>query len=289
MKNVLKLLLIPILFLSACGNQNASSVPSEEPLEIEATAEYEKEDKILYRDNLKIAGEFYTPINSKETFPLAIISHGFAENMDKTRDIAISFVKAGIASFIFDYIGGHTNKKSDGAMTEMSVLTEAKDLNIVIDELKTYENIDPNNIFLAGQSQGGFVSTYCASTRDDIKSLIAYYPAYCIRDDAEKQFDSVDKVPDTYTVMGFATIGKIYYVDAVSFDIYELMENYENNVLLFHGTADDIVPYSYAVRASETFPNVEFVTYQGAGHGFSGNDKIDSINRSIEFIKTNLN
>ena len=288
---IIKLVLLPFLFLCACNIQAASSNGSSkvvEPLEIEATNEYEKEDKTLYRDNLKIVGEFYTPINSKDTFPLAIISHGFAQNMDDTRDIAISFVKAGIASFIFDYIGGHTNCKSDGKMTEMSVLTEAKDLNAVIEELKTYENIDPNNIFLAGQSQGGFVSTYCAATRDDIKSLIAYYPAYCIRDDAEKQFDSVDKVPDTYTVMGFATIGKIYYVDAVSFDIYELMEEYQNNVLLFHGTADDIVPYQYAVRASETFPSVEFITYQGAGHGFSGQDKTDSLNRSIEFIENNL-
>lgn len=288
MKNLLKLLLIPVLFLSACGNQNASSAPSVEPLEIEATEEYEKEDKVIYRDNLKIVGEFYTPINRKDTFPLAIISHGFAQNMDNTRDIALSFVKAGIASFIFDYIGGHTSIKSDGKMTEMSVLTEAEDLNAVIDELKEYENIDPDNIFLAGQSQGGFVSTYCAAIRDDIKSLIAYYPAYCIRDDAEKQFDSVDKVPDTYTVMGFATIGKIYYVDAVSFDIYDMMKRYQNNVLLFHGTADDIVPYEYAVRASKTFANVEFVTYEGAGHGFSGQDKIDSLNRSIESIENNL-
>ncbi len=287
MKSLLKLLLIPVLFLSACNKQNFSS-EEKSPLEVEATGEYEKEDKIIYRDNLKIVGEFYTPINSKEIFPLAIISHGFAQNMDNTRDIALNFVKAGIASFVFDYIGGHTSIKSDGKMTEMSVLTEAKDLNTIIDELKTYDNIDSDNIFLVGQSQGGFVSTYCACTRDDIKSLIAYYPAYCIRDDAIKQFDSVDKVPDTYTVMGFATIGKIYYVDAVSFDIYELMENYENNVLLFHGTSDDIVPYSYAVRASETFQNVEFITYQNAGHGFSGNDKIDSINRSIEFLKNNL-
>ena len=294
MKKVLKLLLIPLLFLSACNNHNQieSSEPSSEsieaPIEIEATNEYEKEDVIIHRDNLKIVGEFYTPKNSKDVFPLVICSHGFGGNMSSTRDVAISFVKEGVASFVFDFIGGGTSIKSDGQMTEMSVLTEAKDLNAVIDELKTYENIDPDNIFLLGQSQGGFVSTYCACTRDDIKALMAFYPAYCIRDDAEKAYDSVDKVPATYSVLGFATVGKIYYVDAVSFDIYELMENYQNNVLLMHGTADNVVPYSYAVKASETFPNVEFITYQNAGHGFSGQDNTDSINRSITFLKENL-
>ena len=294
MNKAFKLLLIPLLFLTSCAshNQTENSEPSsgsiKTPIEIEATNEYEKEDVIIHRDNLKIAGEFYTPKNSKDLFPLVICSHGFGGNMSSTRDVAISFAKEGVASFVFDFIGGGTSIKSDGQMTEMSVLTEAKDLNAVINELKTYENIDPDNIFLLGQSQGGFVSTYCACTRDDIKALMAFYPAYCIRDDAEKAYDSVDKVPATYSVLGFATVGKIYYVDAVSFDIYELMENYQNNVLLLHGTADNVVPYSYAVKASETFPNVEFITYQNAGHGFSGQDNTDSINRSITFLKENL-
>ena len=55
MKNVFKLLLIPLLFLTACNNnQTESSEPSSEsikvPIEIEATNEYEKEDVIIHRD-----------------------------------------------------------------------------------------------------------------------------------------------------------------------------------------------------------------------------------------------
>ena len=289
MKKILALLTLPFLLLVGCSN-NPQPSENVEPshIEIEATNEYTKEDVTLYKENQKIVGEFYIPTNSYDVFPVLVVSHGFANSMDNTRSDALQFVKQGFAAFIFDFIGGGYSIKSDGQMTEMSVLTEAADLNSVVDYLLTREEIDEDHIYLLGQSQGGFVSTYVACTRDDIRGLVCFYPAYCIRDDAEKAYDSVDKVPATYSVLGFATVGKIYYVDAVSFDIYELMENYQNNVLLLHGTADNVVPYSYAVKASETFPNVEFITYQNAGHGFSGQDNTDSINRSIAFLKENL-
>ena len=290
----LYLLIIPFLSLVACskGNSSVSSIPepSNYEIEIEETDSFNMEEKTYYReDNKKICGELYLPDNSYEEFPLVILSHGFGSNMDSVRELGKSLCKIGFASFIYDFIGGGMNIKSDGKMTEMSVLTEAKDLNTVLDELKEDERINTDNIFLLGQSQGGFVSTYVASNRDDIKGLIDYYPAFCIRDDAEKQYSSVDQVPDTYSVLGFATVGKIYYVDAVSFDIYEVMENYEGNTLLMHGTSDNVVPISYSERASKTLSNCEYIVYQGQGHGFSGDTEKDSTQRTINFLKDNLN
>ena len=285
--------LLPIIFLVGCsstkGGSSNSPTPSYIPIEIEETETCLKEDMTFYKESQKICGELYIPDNSYDEYPLVILSHGFGSNMDSVRNLAKDICKIGCATFIYDFIGGGTNIKSDGKMTEMSVLTEAADLNVVIDELKDDERINQDNIFLLGQSQGGFVSTYVASNRDDIKGLIDYYPAFCIRDDAEKQYDSVDKVPDTYNVLGFATVGKIYYIDAVSFDIYEEMAKYENNVLLMHGTSDNVVPISYSERASKTMQHCEYIVYQGQGHGFSGDAEKDSTQRTINFLKDNLN
>ena len=292
MKKLFLILLTPLLI--SCGSSQPTSSSSlkydDYLIEIEETDSFEMEEKAFYRDdNKKICGELYIPDNSYDEFPLVVLSHGFGSNMDSLRSLGQSICKIGFASFIYDFIGGGTNIKSDGVMTEMSVLTEASDLNTVLDELLEDERINKDNIFLLGQSQGGFVSTYVAGTRDDIKGLVDYYPAFCIRDDAEKAYPNPNDVPDTYNVLGFATVGKIYYMDAISFDIYEIMEDITCNTLLMHGTSDNVVPISYSERASTTIPNCEYIVYEGQGHGFNGAADKDSETRTINFLKENLN
>ena len=294
MKKPLLLLLLPLLI--GCGstqqsNQDATSNIVNNDIEIEEASTYQTEEKNFYRsnDNKKIYGELYIPNNSYDEFPLVVLSHGFGGSMSSTSGLAQTICKQGFATFAYDFIGGGMGIKSDGQMTEMSVLTEANDLNTVLDELKEDQRINEDNIFLLGQSQGGFVSTYVAGTRDDIKGLIDYYPAFCIRDDAEKAYPNPNDVPDTYNVLGFATVGKIYYMDAVSFDIYEIMEDIECNTLLMHGTTDNVVPISYSERASTTIPNCEYIVYEGQGHGFNGTADKDSETRTINFLKGNLN
>ena len=292
MNKAVILLAIPFLFLSGCNNQSPNNDLVSEPIEVEAATSYKTEVKNdIKRDNLKIYGELYIPENSQEVFPLVICSHGFGGNMSGTSALAKELTKIGFAAFAYDFIGGGSGIKSDGQLTDMSVKTEAKDLNAVIEYLKEDERLSLDNIFLLGQSQGGYVSTYVASNRDDIKGLIDYYPAFVIKDDCLAQYASEDLVPDPYPMqkMGGMNLGKIYWVDAVSIDIYEEMAKYEGNVLLMHGTADNVVPYSYSERASTTFKHCDFVTYQNAGHGFSGNDDSDSLARSKAFLLDNLN
>ena len=300
MKKSLLLLLIPLLIgcsakesdceCSSTSFPGSSNIVNND-IEIEEASTFKTEEKNFYRssDDKKIYGELYIPNNSYDEFPLVVLSHGFGGSMSSTSELAKTICKQGFATFAYDFIGGGYSIKSDGQMTEMSVLTEASDLNTVLDELLEDERINKDNIFLLGQSQGGFVSTYVAGTRDDIKGLIDYYPAFCIRDDAEKAYPNPNDVPDTYNVLGFATVGKIYYMDAVSFDIYEIMEDITCNTLLMHGTTDNVVPISYSERASTTIPNCEYIVYEGQGHGFSGTADKDSETRTINFLKENLN
>ena len=293
MNKLTKLLVVPFLFLTSCNNStNNSNSANYVPIEVEEATSYKTEVKNdIKREGLKIYGELYIPENSKEEFPLVICSRGFGGNMSGTSALAKELTKIGFAAFAYDFIGGGSGIKSDGQLTDMSVKTEARDLTAVIEYLKEDERISQDNIFLLGQSQGGYVSTYVASNRNDIKGLIDYYPAFVIKDDCLAQYASEDLVPDPYPMqkMGGMNLGKIYWVDAVSIDIYEEMAKYEGNVLLMHGTSDNVVPYSYSERASTTFKQCEFITYQNAGHGFSGNDDSDSLARSKAFLLDNLN
>ena len=248
------------------------------------TVKYKMQELGFIRDGKKIYGRIYLP-EGDGPFPAAIMGHGFGANLSMMEGYAKSFAENGIAAYVFDFIGGGHDIKSDGKMTEMSVLTEAADMNTVLDGILALDIIDKNNIFAMGGSQGGFVATYIAGTRpEDIKGLIALYPAYVLQDDARKRTGNGTEFFDTFSVMG-NTISRLYDEDALSFDIYDIMKNFKGNALLIHGTADQIVPYSYSERAVDTLPSARLITIEGAGHGFGGKDDEYATRCAIDFVK----
>ena len=92
----------------------------------------------------------------------------------------------GYVAFTFDFCGGSAMcGKSDGKTTEMSVLTETKDLKAVIEYVRNLSYTDSEKILLMGCSQGGFVSALVAAKNNfPIEKLVLFYPALCIPDDA---------------------------------------------------------------------------------------------------------
>ena len=266
-----------------------AAVPAVRAEKAAEPASYSVQELLPERDGLKIYGELYLPDDAAEPLPLVILSHGFGGNHEHMTAYAKAFAGNGIAAYSFDFIGGGYGIKSAGTMKEMSVLTEAADLSAVLDAMKLRPEINPEQIFLLGASQGGFVSSYVAGTRpDDVAGLVCLYPAYVLQDNAWKQTPDPDNIPETISLMG-VTLGGIYNRDAMSFDIYDVICNYPGKVLILHGTADSIAPFSYSERAAEVFPDAELVPYKGANHGFRGKDETDSENRSVAFVQEILN
>lgn len=238
------------------------------------------------RDGKKIYGELYLPAG-EGPFPAVIMAHGFGGHCAHNRPYAEVFAQNGVAAYIFDFIGGGNDIQSDGKTTEMSVLTEAADMAVVLEGLAAMEQIDSQNIFLAGQSQGGFVASYIAGTQPErVRGLVAIFPAYVLQDDARKRMEGRE-LPETEEIMGLL-LGRIYAEDAMSFDIYDVIKNYPGPVLLIHGTADQLVPIEYSRRAVEVFPSAELVEIEGAGHGFSGVDEERAIQLSLDFVKKSI-
>ncbi len=273
------------------GNSAKENTAQEDTVQQAApvtdTSDYYSEKVTFYRDGMKISGDLLIPQTDWQ-LPLVILSHGFAENRSAVSGYAQNFAKNGIAACIFDFIGGGKDIKSDGDTTQMSVLTEAADLEAVLDELRRDPRFDPDRVFLFGDSQGGFVSTYVAGDRpSEVAGLIALYPAYVIGDDARKRTPDIDNIPDTMDIMGL-TLGSIYNRDAMSFDIYDQMKKYDGRVLIVHGTKDSLVPVSYSERAAETFANAELVKIEGADHGFFGEAADTAAQRSLAFVREAL-
>ena len=249
-----------------------------------AETTYTVSELTLERDGMRIWGKLWLP-DTDGPLPLVICAHGFGGNYEHVKAYAEAFARNGIAAYAFDFVGGGYSSKSGGMMKEMSVLTEAADLNAVLDRMKELPEINPDQVFLLGASQGGFVASYVAGTRpDDVAGLIALYPAYVLQDNAWKQTPDPENIPETITLMG-VTLGGIYNRDAMSFDIYDVIRNYPGKVLIIHGTVDAVVPVSYSERAAEVFPDAELIRYEGANHGFFGQDLVNSENESIAFVR----
>ena len=104
---------------------------------------------------------------------------------------------SGFAAYCFDFYSGCKGSKSGGTMLEMSVFTEQDDLSAVIENVKTLDVADQENLFLLGESQGGCVVGIAAPRhQDDIRAMVQYYPAYSIPDNARKRFASVSEIPN---------------------------------------------------------------------------------------------
>ncbi|MBQ7583923.1 MAG: alpha/beta hydrolase [Lachnospiraceae bacterium] len=245
---------------------------------------FSKEQLDFTRDGKRISGELLLPDGSRP-FPLVILSHALGATRETMRHYAEAFAGNGIASYIFDFIGGGSFIGSDGKTTEMSVLTEACDLNVILDGLRSRDDMDKDRIFLCGGSQGGFVSTYIACKRpEDIAGLIPLYPAYIIHDDCRMRHPDPEDIPETEEILG-VNLGRIYTKDALSFDIFDMMKDYKGKVLIIHGDRDLIEPLSYSEKAVKLFPDARLEVIKGADHGFIGEQEEQAVSMAADFIK----
>ncbi|QNL98066.1 S9 family peptidase [Treponema sp. Marseille-Q4132] len=243
------------------------------------------QERSFLKNGMKIYGELFIPDRASPV-PLAILSHGFGGNRGSVKGYAESFAERGIAAYIFEFIGGGDHIKSDGKMTEMSVLTEAEDLIVIFDNLKADSRFKAEQIFLFGESQGGFVSTYVAAKRPaDVAGLVLLYPAFVLHDYVRRRTPDPERIPDTMKLLG-KTVGRIYNKDVLSFDIYTLMPQYSGKTLIIHGSDDPLVPLQYSERAIKTFPDAKLIKLDGEKHVFYGNAMQKAAEDAVEFVQS---
>ena len=227
-----------------------------------------REELVIESSGKRIYGTLHVPEDGKRTHPLVIMSHGFGGAHFPEDPLACDLAQAGYLAYGFDFCGGGLASKSSGDTLEMSVLTEAADLNVVMDALLAREDVDRDRVCLFGRSQGGFVSAYVAAQRsDDVRTLVMYFPAFVLQDDARARADAQGRFPETSDING-KVVGRAYNEDAVSFDIYDIIGAFKGKVLIIHGDADAIVPLSYSERALTCYDDARLVVMPGQGHGF---------------------
>ena len=257
--------------------------PTEDIVSEEYSVSYE--DKQLY-------GKITAPSDYKsKKMPTIVIAHGLNNTLEQYEMYSQLLAKQGYLVYSFDFYGGSRQSKSGGQdMLNMSVKTELTDLTQVMEKLRSEAFVDKSKMSLFGASQGGVVaSLYAAAYPDRVHKLLLIFPAFVLFDDAKETYRELgspdfDQLPDSLTHHN-AALGKIYLIDALDIDIQAEQTKITAPTLIIHGTDDAVVPYQYAVQASQTIPNAELVTVEGGEHHIDERFAITAAPAIQKFLK----
>lgn len=228
---------------------------------------YDVRDLWIPRPDGRIFGQLYVPKGTGAPLPAVICSHFFGGSHRTSGKWAAVLARTGLVTYAFDFCGATHSSKSEGpGPLDMSVLTEAEDLDNILDGIRALPETDADRTYLLGQSQGGAVSAMVADKRPhDVAGLFLIYPAFSIHNQMIGRFGTPQNVPNRFSQ--WQPLGQPYAVDAMAYDPYDHM-SYPGPVYIWHGDQDDLVPITYSERAASSYPNAQLEVIPKAGHGF---------------------
>lgn len=246
------------------------------------------EVRYCYKGDQKIFGQTYIPQGGSGKYPTIIIAHGYGSSYLGVKEFGEYLNTYGIASYVFDFCGGSNFSRSDGSMLEMSVMTEVADLNAVIDEVRQWDFVAPDQLFLMGESQGGLVSALTGASRaEEIRGMVLLYPAFNIPKVALEPYGDIANVPPVADVLG-SKVGRIYFEDLAQVDLAAAFANFAQPVLIIHGDRDTLVPLANSQVALKKYRDAHLVVIPGADHGFYGKEVDRAAQEILKFIKNEV-
>ena len=250
------------------------------------------EEYSISYDDKQLYGKITAPRDYKsKKLPTIVITHGLNNTLEQYEMYSQLLAKQGYLVYSFDFYGGSRQSKSGGQdMLNMSVKTELTDLTQVMEKLSPETFVDKSRMSLFGASQGGVVaSLYAAAYPDRVHKLMLIFPAFVLFDNAKETYHELgspdfNQLPDSLTHHN-TTLGKIYLIDALNIDIQAEQAKITAPTLIIHGTDDAVVPYQYAVEASQTIPNAKLVTVEGGEHRIDERFAITAAPAIQKFLK----
>ena len=218
----------------------------------------------------RIFGKAFFPQNKQGKLKTVILSHGYNSSYAYLADLAYALAETGVFAYCYDFCVGSSSSESSGKTTDMTIATETDDLKTVIGFIKALDCVDESNVYLYGESQGGFISALAAAElKDGIKGLYLLYPAFCIPDDQKARMAQIEQSKaETIELMGM-TISKNFGDGIPDGDVFQYVGGYEGKVMIYHGNADELVKLSYSEKLAKSYKNAALFVYEGEGHGFS--------------------
>ncbi len=206
-----------------------------------------------------------------ERCPLCILIHGFTGHMEEPHIIAVqkAMNDSGVAVLRVEMFG---HGKSDGEFKNHTIYKWVTNALAVVKYAKSLDFV--TELYISGHSQGGFLTMLIAGMCPEaFKAIIPLSPAWCIPDDARNglmlgnKFDP-NHIPETIVSDDWELSGD--YVRVVqTIHVEDEIARYDGPVFIIHGDKDEIIPYSYAVKAQKLYKNAVLVTIEDDDHCYT--------------------
>ena len=235
--------------------------------------DYHTQEIHVQHDGIDLYGIALIP-EGEGPFPTVVYAHGAESDYKADMTTLRSLAMSGIACYTFDFYGWSTRstgpQKGDwfkgqprgvDDRYERQVLEQIKDLNAVIETVKTLDFVDQNQLYLLGSSMGGAtVAATSVTHSEDVRAIILQYPA-------------INLVPTAL-------------VDGSDYDA----NRYTADVMLLQGTADVIVPQAMSDALAAHYnilrpDHCHYVIYEGQPHVFTGEYKVEAAGEIYRFIQ----
>ncbi|MFC0335074.1 alpha/beta hydrolase family protein [Paenibacillus sepulcri] len=213
--------------------------------------------------DLLLSGVLQYPVLDREgsraadKFPLIIICHGFIGNRMGTDRLFVEAAERltnnGYLVLRFDYggCGESTGDYGSGGLEDMIEQTRT-----VIDYGYCLDLVDPDRIILLGHSLGGAVAVLTAARDPRVKSLVLWAGV-------AHPFMDIRNIVGTRTIEEIELSGKSDYMhyeltkhftdSLAQFQPLTELRSFNGDVLVVHGTADEVVPVDYCFLYQKMF------------------------------------
>jgi len=245
---------------------------------------------------LRLRGMLHIPENIKGKVPIVIIFHGFCGDKMGPHFIFVKLSRllerVGIASIRFDFAG---SSDSDGDFIDMTMGTELKDANNILNHVKNLDFVDNDKIGIVGLSMGGAIASMLAGDRkSDIKTMCLWAPAGNM-DEIILDKHYIGANYEEFRQKGYFDVEGLLvgtgFVDNVKdIRIYEKAAEYDKKSLIIHGDKDEVVLLSTSQKYIDFWgESSQLKVISGANHTFDKREWEEQvIENTIEFIEKQL-